>query len=434
MSTLLKSRFPASKTWTVNLLDLDVEDRLARDSMAFERDVLALSKTITHGIVDEIQKLPRLLDVVHNLMETHKVPQAFVLTGSSARKLKAGGANLLAGRASLRSLFPLTASELGSHYNVEDALMWGTLPKIWNTSDDEERADILRSYAQTYIKEEVWAEQLVRQLDPFRRFIEAAALNSGKVVNYSKIRRDAGVDVKTVQSWYSILEDTLVGFFVDAYHSSIRKQLRQSPKFYFFDTGVTRALAQMLNVKPAAKTSYFGGLFEQHVITQLLSKNFYEMLDYRLNYLQTKTDVEVDLIITRPGKPLALVEIKSTQKIKPEHIASLHHFAKDFPKAELFLWSQDPHPKKFGRIIAPIYPSNTCDIYDGVAWEAGNRLTLVWESVRTRCPWDGNIAIVLPSAAVIPSFKKSDHFFFFFFGVASGLRVASCPAHLVPAN
>lgn len=356
MSTLLKSRFPASKTWTVNLLDLDVEDRLARDSMAFERDVLALSKTITHGIVDEIQKLPRLLDVVHNLMETHKVPQAFVLTGSSARKLKAGGANLLAGRASLRSLFPLTASELGSHYNVEDALMWGTLPKIWNTSDDEERADILRSYAQTYIKEEVWAEQLVRQLDPFRRFIEAAALNSGKVVNYSNIGRDAGVDVKTVQSWYSILEDTLVGFYVDAYYSSIRKQLRQSPKFYFFDTGVTRALAQMLNVKPGAKTSYFGGLFEQHVITQLLSKNFYEMLDYRLNYLQTKTDVEVDLIITRPGKPLALVEIKSTQKNQTRAHRLTSPFCQGLSESRAFFVVPRSPPQKIRPDYSPYLP------------------------------------------------------------------------------
>ncbi len=349
-STLLSSRFSAEQTLTINLLDLNVEDRLARDPMSLEREVLALPKTITHVIIDEIQKLPRLLDVVHNLMETHKVRQSFVLTGSSARKLKAGGANLLAGRAALRSLFPLTSVELDTDYDLEDALRWGTLPKISNTADADERDDILRAYAQTYVKEEVWGEQLVRQLDPFRRFLETAALNSGKVVNYSNIGRDAGVDVKTVQSWYAVLEDTLLGFFVDAYHSSVRKQLRQAPKFYFFDTGVARALAQMLNVTPAPKTSYFGDLFEQHIITQLRSRDSYEALDYKINYLQTKADVEVDLVITRPGKPLALVEIKSTSKIKGEHIASLQHFAKDFPQAELYLWSQDPTRQKIGRI------------------------------------------------------------------------------------
>ncbi len=135
----------------MNLLDLEIEDRLARDPVAFEREVLALPQSVTHVIADEIQKLPRLLDVVYNLMETHKVPQSFVLTGSSARKLKAGGANLLAGRAALRKLFPLTNEELGSHYEVEDAIRWGTLPTVWNTSDDSERSDFLRSYAQTYI-------------------------------------------------------------------------------------------------------------------------------------------------------------------------------------------------------------------------------------------------------------------------------------------
>jgi predicted AAA+ superfamily ATPase len=336
----------------VNLLDLNVEERLARDPMALERDVLALPKRVTHVVLDEIQKLPRLLDVVHNLMETHHVPQSFILTCSSARKLKAGGANLLAGRATLRHLYPLTSQELGKTFVVDDAVRWGTLPSIWNTKDIDARHDILRSYANTYLKEEVWGEQLVRQLDPFRRFLEVAAANSGKVLNFSNVARDAGVDVKTVQAWYMILEDTLIGFFVDAYHSSIRKQLRQAPKFYFFDTGVTRALAQMLNVVPAPRTSYYGDLFEQHVICELRSRNQYESLDYKFNYLLTKTDVEIDLIVTRPGKPMALVEIKSTTQVKDDHLASLNHFAKDFPKADLFLWSQDPHPQRFGRVNA----------------------------------------------------------------------------------
>ncbi len=163
-TTIIRERFPAQSTHLYNLLDLDVEEQLARDPMMLERQVLGLSSAITHVVVDEIQKLPKLLDVVHNLIATHRVPQSFILTGSSTRTLKSGGANLLAGRAALRTLFPLTHDELGSAYLIEPAIRWGCLPGIWNTSDADERDDILRTYANVYIKEEIWAEQLVRRL------------------------------------------------------------------------------------------------------------------------------------------------------------------------------------------------------------------------------------------------------------------------------
>lgn len=351
-TTLIKERYPGASTYTVNLLDLDAETRLALDPMSLQREVLALAETTTQVVLDEIQKLPQLLDVIHNLIETLKVPQAFILTGSSARKLKAGGANLLAGRAAVRTLYPLTVAELGAQFELNAALAWGTLPYQWNTTDAEARADFLRAYASTYLKEEIWGEQLVRNLPPFRRFLEVAALQSGKILNYSKIARDVGVDVKTVQSWYEILQDTLVGFFLDAYHSSVRKQLRHAPKFYFFDTGVTRALAQMLTVEPAERTGYYGDLFEQFVITQLLSRSHYENLDYKLSYLRTKAQVEVDLIVERPGRSIALIEIKSTRTITSDDFASLEHFSTDFPDADLFIWSRDPRHQRIGRIQA----------------------------------------------------------------------------------
>lgn len=351
-STLLRALFSPDSSHWVNLLDLEVEDRLGRNPMEFQREVLSLPPTIEHVIVDEIQKLPKLLDIVHNLIETHKVKQKFGLTGSSARKLKAGGANLLAGRAALRTIFPLTCAELGPAYREHDAIQWGMLPRIWNVDAEEEREDILRSYANIYLKEEIWGEQIIRQLDPFRRFLEVAAVQSGKILNHSKIARDVGVDVKTVQSWYQVLEDTLVGFHLDAHHSSIRKQLRQAPKFYFFDTGVTRALAQMLRVIPAEKTSYFGDLFEQLVVCEINARNQYERLDYQLSYINTKAGVEVDLVINRPGRPAALVEIKSASVVTEDHISALKQFENDFPNADLFLLSRDPKAQKFGNIQA----------------------------------------------------------------------------------
>ena len=351
-STLLRLHFPQESSLWVNLLDLDVEARLARDPMTLQREVLSLPESIQHVVIDEVQKLPKLLDVVHDLMESQKVKKQFILTGSSARKLKAGGANLLAGRAALRHLFPLTHEELGEAFEEEAVLRWGTLPRIWNTQDDQERDDFLRSYAHAYLKEEIWGEQIVRRLDPFRRFLEVASRQSGKILNHSKIARDVGADVKTVQAWYQVLEDTLIGFHLDAFHSSVRKQLLQAPKFYFFDVGVTRALAQMLRVAPAEQTSYFGDLFEQHVICEINSRNQYQQLDYKLSYLQAKSGVEIDLVIDRPGRQPALVEIKSTALVTQDDVHALELFADDFPDSDLFLLSRDKKPQRFGRIRA----------------------------------------------------------------------------------
>jgi uncharacterized protein len=349
-STLLRNHFSKSAAHEVNLLDLATEARLLRNPEFLESEILNLPEHVTHVVIDEIQKVPKLLDCVHNLIETHQSKKAFVLTGSSARKLKLGGANLLAGRAALRNLFPLTWVELGEAFRLSTYLQWGGLPALWNSIDTEARQDMLTAYAQVYLKEEIWAEQLVRNLDGFRHFAEVAAQGSGKLVNFSKIGREAGVDTKSAQAWYQILEDTLLGFFLNPFHTSVRKSLKQAPKFYFFDVGVARALAHNLSIVPQEGTSYFGELFEQFVVNQFYVHNQYQRLDYQFFYLMTKSGVEVDLIVKRPGKPLALVEIKSTRSIKPEHWANLEHFGKDFPDAHFYLLSQDPIERKVGQI------------------------------------------------------------------------------------
>lgn len=350
-STLISSTFPEEKCFVINLLDLDEELRYHRQPMNLSSEVLALPKSVTHVVIDEIQKLPKLLDVVHLLIETHKVSQKFVLTGSSARKLRAGGANLLAGRAIMRSLFPLTFFELSEEFDVEKAIHWGGLPAIWNSHDEEGYDDFLRTYANTYLKEEIWNEQLVRNLDPFRRFLEVAAIQSGRILNYRKIALDVGVDTKTVQFWYGILEDTLVGTFLDAYHSSVRKQLRQAPKFYFFDTGVTRALSHTLSTRLSPQTSQYGYYFEQMVLNHIFIRNIYEKLDYRFSYLMTKNDLEIDLIVKKPDQSLVLVEIKSTDHVREDHGHALKHFSKDFPEAKKILLSQDPKKKDFDGVV-----------------------------------------------------------------------------------
>ena len=195
-------------------------------------------------------------------------------------------------------------------------------------------------------------EQLVRKLDPFRRFLEVAAQQSGKIINANKISRDVGADPKTVQTYFQILEDTLLGFHVDAYHTSVRRRLRQAPKFYFVDNGISRSLARMLNVVPMVSTSYFGELFESFLVSAFNARDSYLQNDYRLSYLESHGVAEVDLVIERPGRPLALVEIKSTDAVREDHCNGLRHFEKDFPDADFFCISRDPREKRFGRIKA----------------------------------------------------------------------------------
>ncbi len=167
---------------------------------------LAQSKIqIEWVVIDEVQKLPRMLDTVHRLIENAALK--FALTGSSARKLKAGGANLLAGRALVNSLFPLTHLEMTNLFDLESTLRWGSLPFVVNSKNEIEKAAILRSYGQTYLKEEVWEEQLVRNLEPFRRFLEVAAQNNGKIVSFLNIALDVGTDEKTIKNYFSVLED-----------------------------------------------------------------------------------------------------------------------------------------------------------------------------------------------------------------------------------
>jgi predicted AAA+ superfamily ATPase len=192
-------------------------------------------------VIDEVQKNPKLLDVVHLEIEKKKNIQ-FILSGSSARKLKRGSANLLAGRAFTFHLFPLTNFEIGSTFDLQHALEFGTLPKLLEYSVDLDCTRFLKAYVKTYLKEEIIAEQIVRKVEPFQDFLEVCAQMNGKIINFSKIATEVGVDEKTVKTYIDILADTLIGFYLPPFHRSIRKRQRIAPKFYLMDTGVKRAL------------------------------------------------------------------------------------------------------------------------------------------------------------------------------------------------
>ncbi|MBI5299264.1 MAG: ATP-binding protein [Deltaproteobacteria bacterium] len=353
-STFLKSFFEGEKTLWIDLLDPLQEEEYAKNPGLFFSTVEAQKNRIRWVVVDEVQKLPKLLDSVHRLIESS--PVLFALTGSSARKLKRGAANLLAGRAFLNNLFPLTHVEMGEAFSLEKALHFGALPKAANLSriqnSKEEPNAFLKTYAITYLKEEVWAEHVVRKLDPFRKFLEIAAQCNGSILNYSNIALDTGVDVKTVQSYFEILEDTLVGSLLQPYHRSIRKQQRQNPKFYFFDTGIKRALEGTLEVPLLPQTYAYGRAFEHWLIIEMMRLNDYKKTDFRFYYLLTKDGAEIDLIVERPGLPDILIEIKSSNRVDERDTQTVEKFLRDFNRAEAYCFSNDPTSKKIGSVLA----------------------------------------------------------------------------------
>jgi predicted AAA+ superfamily ATPase len=340
-STLLRALYPKVSTFWIDLLLPSTEDRYARDPERLLREVNALPDQISTVVIDEIQKVPALLDVVHSLIES--TSKTFILTGSSARKLKAGSANLLAGRALAYPLFPLTNFELGETFDLQDALKYGTLPKILTLKTDSAKRKTLETYALTYINEEIRAEQIVRALDPFRKFLEVAAQGNGKIINFASIAKDVGVDEKTVRKYFEILEDTLIGFFIDAYHTSVRKKVGLAPKFYFFDTGVSRVLARNLTVGIEPGSYTWGNSFEHFVILECKRLIAYSGNQFDLNFLRTYEDKEIDLVVRRPGKPLLLIEIKSSESVMIEHVKTLVDLSEiiDAP-SEKALFSCDP--------------------------------------------------------------------------------------------
>lgn len=347
-STLLKERFISKDSVYINLLDPEMESRYSLSPKDLVHELTALKKKPDWVIIDEIQKVPKLLDVVHSLIEDRKLK--FILTGSSARKLKRGAANLLAGRAYIYHLYPLTNTELRNQYDLEELLRWGSLPRIFALEDDREKKSFLNSYIQTYFAEEIRAEQIIRKLDPFRAFLPILGQVSGKIINHKKIADEIGVSTATVQSYFQIVEDTLLGFYLPAFHLSVRKSQRLSPKFYVFDTGVKKALEQSLDQKVLPRTAVFGELFESFLINEIVRLNEYFEKDFRFSYFATKNNVEIDLVMTK-GRSHYLIEIKSGNKIDGVEVATLNSISSDISHVKkVFYLSNDKSHQKIKNV------------------------------------------------------------------------------------
>ncbi len=328
----------------VDLLQSDVYSHYLTAPHLFRADV---ERRLEQGqrllvLVDEVQKLPALLDEVHFLIERHRQQVQFVLTGSSARKLKSGGANLLAGRALTLHLHPLTHREVP--LDLMRALRHGTLPAVY--LDDALPELTLRSYVQTYLKEEVLQEALVRRIEGFTRFLDLAGQYHGEPVNFSKIAKAARVAPNTAQQYYQILVDTLVAFRLDGWTESVRKQLLSAPRFYFFDCGVLNALRGEGRTELKLGTYRFGRLFETFLILECLRLNDYCETGFRFHYWRSNTGMEVDLLIQRSvASPPLAVEIKADPQPQRTDLHGLLSFQSDNPEARLI--AVCPTPRRY---------------------------------------------------------------------------------------
>ncbi len=391
-TTLIKNSFGLDSCLIYDLLIPEELRRLKMNPGRFRDEITYRDSKYTHVFIDEVQKLPEILDEIHYLLENMKKPPAFILSASSVRKLKGtarkrtssrlrrtndrsvssihedheddenaeiedceqspkrSNANMLGGRAFSFSLFGLTHLELmqSSKFSLYRSLEFGSLPAIYLLSmGDGTVAEIgvrqqwqdailaLRSYVNTYIKEEIQMEALVRNLDTFTEFLKLAADENTNVLNYSNIASDIGVSSATVKEYYQILEDTLLGFYLRPYSSRLRKKLSKHPKFYFFDTGVTRALQQKLSLELTPKTKEFGKAFEHFIIKEFIYTANYLNPDYQFSYYRTENNAEVDLIIEAPTGKVFAVEIKASDTPKNSELKGLKSFKTLIPKASL---------------------------------------------------------------------------------------------------
>jgi predicted AAA+ superfamily ATPase len=325
-TTWLKSRFPNAVS--IDLLEADVFRSYSARPERLREVVLAhpFCKTF---IVDEIQKIPELLPEVHGLIEKKKGTQ-FILTGSSSRKLKRSGTDLLAGRAVAYSLHPFVAAELGSSFDLRKALEYGLIPLVVSSS---EPAKVLQSYAALYIREEVQMEGLVRNIGNFARFLEALSFSHGSILNISNVARECEVERKVVEAYLNILEDLLLGYRIPVFDKRSKRMVSGHPKFYYFDVGVFRSLRP---VGPLDKPEIVeGAALEGFIAQHLTAWNAYEGNPCKLYFWRTPSGTEVDFIVYGKGVFWA-VEVKNTAKVRDEDLRGLKAFKTDYPECKAF--------------------------------------------------------------------------------------------------
>lgn len=335
-STLLQERFPDAIYY--DLLIDTVRKAFKRNPDSF-RQALIDKPAGTLVIVDEIQKVPELLDGVHWLMVNRGLH--FILSGSSARKLKRSGANTLGGRAIPMTLFPLVWKEV-TDFQIDKAVQNGMIPRHYLVDNAMDR---LEGYVEVYLREEIRDEAAVQDVEAFEQFMEAAAISDGEMINYSNIASDCGVAAKTVKAYYQILKDSLMGYEIPAYTKVVKRKVVQAPKFYYFDVGLANYLMGRHHLRRGSDD--YGHAFEHLVMQEIIAYRGYNRRREKISYWHTYNDQEVDAII---GDAKVAIEIKSSEEVKTRHKNGLKAFKEEHPDCRLILISLDPITRPSGDI------------------------------------------------------------------------------------
>lgn len=323
-TTWVKSAFPEAVY--MDLLEAELFNDLTANPQR-------LSNFIPPGfkewvIIDEVQRIPELLHEVHRLIETKKY--RFILTGSSPRKLKRKGPNLLAGRALTLSMHPLSVAELGNDFQLDHSLRYGQLPSVYTETDSQK---YLEAYVRAYLEEEIRQEGLTRNLSAFARFLEAASFSQGSVLNISSVARECHIERKVVENYFSILEDLRISYRIPVFSKKAKRRLIVHPKFYFFDVGIYRTLRPMGPLDAPEEVD--GIALETLFLQELIALNSALDLGYKIFYWRTSNGKEVDFVLYGP-KGLLSFEIKRTSRITSAMLGGLKSFLADYPMAKVY--------------------------------------------------------------------------------------------------
>lgn len=336
-STLLKTLYPES-LW-FDLLLTDVFERLQRNPYQLREIVLA-SQPKSPVVIDEIQKIPALLDEVHWLIENQNV--RFVLSGSSPRKIIRSQANLLGGRALRFELFPLVSDEI-PEFDLLRALNNGLLPRHYTMENPKNR---ISAYIGNYLKEEIMAEARIRNISSFSRFLEVAAFSNGEMVNYTNIASESGVSSPTVKEYFQILEDTLTGRFLPSFQKKPKRRVIQAPKFYYFDLGIVNYLLKRGQIEKGSEA--FGNVFEHFIYQEIYAHSHYTGIQYPIYYWRTASQIEIDFVL---GDHEVAIEVKSTENATLRHTKGLQRFSEEYSVKQKILVTNDAFPRQMGSVL-----------------------------------------------------------------------------------
>jgi predicted AAA+ superfamily ATPase len=336
-STLLKTLFPDA-LWFDLLISIEYK-RLSAKPDILRETVLANLNT-KPVIIDEIQRIPDLLNEVHWLISNYGVQ--FILSGSSSRKILRSGANLLGGRALRYELYPLVSVEIPD-FDLMRAINNGLLPRHYDASHPQR---MISAYIGNYLRDEIVAEARLRDAGTFARFLEVAALTNGEMVNYTNIASDSGVSATTVKEYFQIMEDTLIGRYLPSFQKRPKRRVITAPKFYLFDVGVANSLLGRGRIEQG--TELFGKAFEHFIYQEIYAHSRYSENEYPIYYWRTASQLEIDFVL---GDHEVAIEVKATEQASDRHLRGLKAFAEEYTVKKVILISNDPMPRLVNNIL-----------------------------------------------------------------------------------